>query len=460
MKKGVIVCLVFGLLLFAVSHLSANGGSDVSAGSSEKEKVVWAAYGYLDQDKAGRIAAAFEEKYPQYEVEYVDLGNKDYIVRLDTMIASGERVDMALTMDFVDYSNRAAEGMFLPIEDYLTEDGFDLHDAFGDGIDASYIKGELYGLPYTKGGFYVFYNKDMFDAAGVPYPNNGWTWKEFEETAKKLTKGSGAEKIYGVNVHFRWGYGIETLPAQMAGWVPFKNDNTANLDDPRIKSALKMWDRMQNKDKSAISLATFKAEQIGSRMPFAEGDAAMLLSNWWSASWFINAKFGSAEGDKLLNFDFDVVNIPRPDSSVPDNLNATDLDWYYAVPVTAENPKGGALLARFIITDMHTKFGTLTSYKHQDLNEFKETFTKYIDSEGVEHVMNYSDDFVMKVMGNWTESIATYYKNKDLINPEGLGVIKDIYNQERELYYLGEQTLDETVKRMQERAQAELDSMN
>jgi len=460
--KKITLLLVLAMMLATVGSVFAQGTAETAAPApAGKEKIVWAAYGYLAENKADRIKADFEAKYPQYEVEYVDLGSTDYIVRLDTMVAAGERVDMALTLDSIYYTARAKEGMFMPLEKYVTEDGFKLLDAFGEGINASYVNGQLYGLPYTKGGFYVFYNKDMFDAAKLAYPTDDWTWADFEKAAKALTKGEGANKIYGANIHLTWGYDIDTLPAQMAGWTPFKDGNpkVANMTDQRLKDALAMWNRLQNVDKTAISLATFKAEQIASRMPFARGQAAMLLSNWWSASWFINSRFGSAEGKDILNFNIGVANLPRPNTTVPNNLNATDLDYYFAVPITAKNPKGGALLARFMITEMWSKLGTLSSYRHQDLVAFKQNFVTYTDKDGKKYTMNYSDEFVSKVMGGWTLPITTYYKVNTTLNPTGLNMIKDIFGQERELYYLGEQSLDATVAAMQKRAQEALDSL-
>ncbi|MCK9328598.1 MAG: extracellular solute-binding protein [Candidatus Cloacimonetes bacterium] len=459
MKK--LTALVLSLvLLFAVcTSAFAAGAKEAAPADGAKQKIVWTAYGYLSESKADRIKADFEAAYPQYEVEYIDLGSDDYLVRFDTMIASGERVDMALAMDQVEYNQRAKQGMFLPIESYVTKDGFDLQDAFGPGIKNAYVDGELYGLPYTKGGFYVFYNKDMFDAAGIAYPTDDWTWDDFEAIAKKLTTGTGASKVYGANVHMSWGYDIDTLPAQMLGWTPFKDANTANMDDPRLKSALELWNRMQNVDQTIISLATFQAEQIGGRMPFSKGQAAMLLSNWWSATWFLNNKFGSTDGDKLLNFNIGVVNIPRGDKNTPNNLNSTDLDYYFAVPNTAKNPEGGALLSRFMICEEWSKFGTLSSYRHQDVDEFMQKFVYYVDKDGAKHSLGYDEEFVTKVMGGWTQPISTYYGIDSMINPEGLAVIKDIFDQERELYYFGEQTIDQTIKAMQTRSQAELDAL-
>jgi ABC-type glycerol-3-phosphate transport system substrate-binding protein len=456
MKDSVKITLA--ILIAMVLCLPAFGqGAEEQEETSGKQKIVWAAYGYLSEGKADKIKAAFEAEYPQYEVEYVDLGSSDYLMRMDTMIAAGEHIDMVLSMDSPEYVSRAQEGMFLPIEEYLTEDGFDIQDAFGPGIKASYVDGKLYGLPYTKGGFYVFYNKDMFDAAGIEYPTDDWTWSDFETTAKKLT----TKDVIGANVHFTFGYDIETLPARMAGWSPFADDAhyEANMTDPRLKESLEMWNRMQNEDKSAISLSTFKAEQIGSRMPFAKGQAAMLLSNWWSATWFINSKFGSTEGDSLMNFDMGVANIPRPDESIPNNLNSTELDWYFAVPFTSDNPKGGALLARFMICEMWSKLGTLSSYRYQDLDEFMKKFVTFEDKDsGKTYTMDYTPEFVKKIMGGWAQPISTYYEFDSQANPEGLALVKDIYDQERELYYNGEQDLDTTVSTMQQRIQAELDS--
>ncbi len=450
----VLAALICAVLLLSVSAFAGGKGESDSAG---KEKVIWAAYGYLDEGKADRIKADFEAKYPQYEVEYVDLGSTDYLVRLDTALAGGERYDMCLSMSASDYVPRAKEGLYVPIEKYLTDAGYDLEDAFGSGIKASYINKKLYGLPYTKGGFYVFYNKDMFDAAGIPYPTNDWTWAEFEQIAKKLTK----DGVYGANVHLTWGYDIETLPAKMAGWTPFANGDIykANMTDKRLKDALEMWYRMQRVDKSAIQLSTFKTEQIGSRVPFAKGQAAMLLSNWWSATWMMNAKFGTADGKNMMNFKIGVVNIPRPNTKVPNNLNSTELDWYFAVPTTAKNPKGGALLAMFMITEEWPKLGTLSSYRHEDLNVFMKKFVTYKAKDGTLHTMTaYDAEFVKTVMGGWTEPITAYYKTDARANPEGLAQANEIYGQERELYYNGEQDIEKTIASMQKRLQAELDA--
>ena len=160
----------------------------------------------------------------------------------------------------------------------------------------------------------------------------------------------------------------------------------------------------------------------------------------------------------MVNFNIGVVNIPRPNTEVPNNLNSTELDYYFAVPTTAKNPEGGALLAMFMITEVWPKLGTLSSYRHEDLDVFMKKFVTYKAKDGTQHTMDaYDADFVKTVMGGWTQPISAYY-NTPRENLEALVQVADIYKQERELYYNGEQDLNKTIAAMQKRIQAELDT--
>ncbi len=65
--------------------------------------------------------------------------------------------------------------------------------------------GKLYFFPTNWNNVVVFYNKDLFDAAGIPYPKKSWTWSEFLDAAQKLTKrdASGQVTQYGMRPHAR-----------------------------------------------------------------------------------------------------------------------------------------------------------------------------------------------------------------------------------------------------------------
>ena len=86
-------------------------------------------------------------------------------------------------------------------------------------------------------------------------------------------------------------------------------------------------------------------------------------------------------------------------------------------------------------------------------------FVTYKAKDGTLHTMTaYDAEFVKTVMGGWTEPITAYYKTDARANPEGLAQANEIYGQERELYYNGEQDIEKTIASMQKRLQAELDA--
>src|SRR5258708_19097500 len=62
--------------------------------------------------------------------------------------------------------------------------------------------GSVYGLPKDWNSLAVFYNKQMFQAAGVPFPTDNWTWDDMRADAKKLTKpGNAASSVYGITLN-------------------------------------------------------------------------------------------------------------------------------------------------------------------------------------------------------------------------------------------------------------------
>ena len=61
--------------------------------------------------------------------------------------------------------------------------------------------GKTYSLPYRNDWYVLYYNKDLFDAAGVEYPSNDMTWEEYYDLAAKMTSGEGSSKVYGSHNH-------------------------------------------------------------------------------------------------------------------------------------------------------------------------------------------------------------------------------------------------------------------
>lgn len=85
----------------------------------------------------------------------------------------------------------------MDLSSLIERDKFDYAGLFGESVKSAYINGKPYTIAttLTKGSLLV--NKNMFDEAGIEIPTE-WTFDEFREICKKLTKGEGQNKVYGM----------------------------------------------------------------------------------------------------------------------------------------------------------------------------------------------------------------------------------------------------------------------
>ncbi|NIQ99401.1 MAG: extracellular solute-binding protein, partial [Gemmatimonadales bacterium] len=66
------------------------------------------------------------------------------------------------------------------------DESFDLPDFYPDLVDLCRHEGALFSLPRYTSVYVLFYNKDLFDAAGLAYPDNTWTWDDYLSAARTL----------------------------------------------------------------------------------------------------------------------------------------------------------------------------------------------------------------------------------------------------------------------------------
>lgn len=143
--------------------------------ASPEEKKLWASR-----------AAAVSEKYPEITLNIESTSFNDYWTKLSTEIATQS------TPDILTIQNARVQtfGMaFESMDSYLKADpGVDIEDFSKGALSMLQYKGSQIGLPYDQGGFFIYYNKDLFEKSGVQFPKQGWTWEDFVKTAKDLTK--------------------------------------------------------------------------------------------------------------------------------------------------------------------------------------------------------------------------------------------------------------------------------
>lgn len=138
----------------------------------------------------------------EVELEYVP---DQYATKMLSQINSKTAPDIMQIGD-EDVVRFAKKGYFEPLEPIIDSDPLFNTDIYYENIlNVGRVDGTLYTLPAGFTNVAVYYNKDMFDEAGVPYPDGSWTWQEFVETAKKLNKTENGKLVqWGASTFGGW----------------------------------------------------------------------------------------------------------------------------------------------------------------------------------------------------------------------------------------------------------------
>ena len=175
--------LAAALSLACASTLFAATAVTASA-ADKKEVVIW---DYFETDAQKQMMQSlideFNASQDEYEASHVYVPFADYEKQLTLGIASGELPDLVI-LDGCGMASFIQLGLFGDISDA------DINwDEYMEGpMESTMLDGKHYGIPFATNCTALFYNKDLFDAAGIDYPDENTTWDEFHEMAKALTK--------------------------------------------------------------------------------------------------------------------------------------------------------------------------------------------------------------------------------------------------------------------------------
>lgn len=126
------------------------------------------------------IIAAFEDENPDIVVEVTTLPYGDYGTALQTDLAAGTVADV-FDIEYANYAAYQANGVLAPIEAANP-------DAYRESLLEAYsTDGTSYALPSSFSDVVLYYNADLFDAAGLDYPTNEWTWADEKAAAEAIT---------------------------------------------------------------------------------------------------------------------------------------------------------------------------------------------------------------------------------------------------------------------------------
>jgi multiple sugar transport system substrate-binding protein len=228
------------------------------------------------------LIAVFEKENPDLEVKYTTAPFDSYFTKLQTNLVAGQAPDV-FELNYENFVTFASRGTLLALDPYLRQDRT-LNSAFYPAALNAFRHGNAqYGLPITFSTVVLFYNKDLFDKAGVAYPTASWTWKDVMSAAQKIS--NPAQRVWGVyqpvqfwefyKVAYQAGGGLQVGPR-------------VQIDTPANREALRYL-----VDKVRLKLMPSDAEMSGvsNEDMFLNGQLGMLYSGIWMFDKFSQAKF-------------------------------------------------------------------------------------------------------------------------------------------------------------------------
>ena len=133
-----------------------------------------------NEENLQKIVDAFEDANPDIKVEVTTLPYGDYGTALQTDLAAGTQSDV-FDLEYAQYAEFQANGVLAPLE---VSDPSVYRQSV---LEAYQTDGTQYALPSSFSDVVLYYNKDLFDAAGVEYPNADWTWADEKAAAEAIT---------------------------------------------------------------------------------------------------------------------------------------------------------------------------------------------------------------------------------------------------------------------------------
>jgi multiple sugar transport system substrate-binding protein len=200
--------------------------------------------------------------------------------------SSSKTLPDVLMLDNPDVQQIAESGALAPLDDL----GIDSSGVAEGVLSASTYEGKLYALQPVTNTIALFYNKKIFEAAGLTPPT---TWDELKTTAKALTAGD------------QYGFAMSNINTYEGTWqfLPFMWSNGGDekkIDTPETAAALQLVKDLL--DQGSLSQSTVTWSQADVADQFAAGNAAMMINGPWN--------FGTL--DKAAGLEYGIVPIPAP----------------------------------------------------------------------------------------------------------------------------------------------------
>ena len=283
----------------ADSTAPASSAADSTAAPADEAVTLnWSVWDLESTAYWKAMADGYMASHPNVTIEMTDLGSSEYMTQLATQLAgNNSELDIVTIKDIPGYSNLINLGNLEPLNTVLERDTAD----FGGIIEQLTAEdGNFYGVPFRSDFWVVYYNKDIFDQAGVAYPTNDMTMEDFDALIREV---SGKSGVYGNHYH-TWRSAVSLF-----GILDGKNtiiDGTYDFLKPYYDMIVK-----QQQDRVVPDYGELKTSSLHYSASFQNGQSAMVnMGSWFIATMQKYNAEAASNGVEPVNFG--IVKYPHP----------------------------------------------------------------------------------------------------------------------------------------------------
>ncbi|NMB11478.1 MAG: sugar ABC transporter substrate-binding protein [Firmicutes bacterium] len=232
------------------------------------------------------IAREFEEQNPGIRVEVEVIPWAQYWTNLETA-ATGRNLPDVFWLNASNFELYASNDLLVPIESLLETSYVSKEDYPESLIELYTYSGHLYAMPKDMDTIGLWYNKELFDAAGVAYPDETWTWDDLVEAAVALT--DAENRVWGIAAELSHQSGFFNTVYQAGGWIVNEDKTKAGHAEPESLEGLRFWTDLIHAHKASPTMAPMTDTEPISL--FESGRAAMFYTGSWNQIRFMNNEY-------------------------------------------------------------------------------------------------------------------------------------------------------------------------
>ena len=288
--------------------------ADAAATDGEAVTLKWAIWDQETTPYWNALKEAYEAANPNVTIEMVDLGSTDYMTVLATELSgSGSDFDVVTIKDVPGYATLVQKNTLESLDDYIADAGINLAD-FNGITDQVTVDGSLYELPFRSDYWLIYYNKDVFDAAGIAYPSNDMTIEDYDALARQLTDTTYGSQVYGCHYH-TWRSAVELFGIL---------DGKHSILDGNYDWMIPYYDMILSEEDDGVcqTYTDLSTEGLHYSAAFSNGNVAMMNMGSWFISTLIS-NLDSGEYDSSLCGNWGIVKYPHAEGVEPGSTLGT-----------------------------------------------------------------------------------------------------------------------------------------